>query len=200
MASLPRRCEPSGRAAQPPCRLSLDCSSCLAKSEHGCWALRRPILISITVIVEGTDSELTYKSGWGEKATLGDYRPTPVQVKSNPLRIFPCHIEGSACLNRFVQWREDVAVERNLKHISSISTPSRRQRPRIETDYARLHSSAVFRPNLERGDYIPISENDSDCAEWPAGWIYTHSLGDSAGGAGGAGGAGQVRRDCRYSR
>ncbi|EHK20364.1 uncharacterized protein TRIVIDRAFT_224084 [Trichoderma virens Gv29-8] len=66
------------------------------------------------LLLRDTTGEKLYKSGWGGKTTLGDYRPTPIQVKSNPLTIFPYHLEVPACMRRFIQWRDRVTREKRL--------------------------------------------------------------------------------------
>lgn len=56
--------------------------------------------------VKGTDAENVYAYSWGGRVPLGSYRRTPISVASNPLLIFPYHIEVPACLKRFFQWRD----------------------------------------------------------------------------------------------
>ncbi|KAK3323134.1 fido domain-containing protein [Cercophora scortea] len=57
------------------------------------------------LIVKDTDSEGIYSAGWGKRIKPGDYRQTPISVKSNPLRIFPYHDEVPALMNRFFEWK-----------------------------------------------------------------------------------------------
>ncbi|KAL7949942.1 hypothetical protein V8C42DRAFT_361026 [Trichoderma barbatum] len=45
------------------------------------------------LLLKNTSGEKLYKSGWGGKVALGEYRRVPIQVKSNPLTVFPYHIE-----------------------------------------------------------------------------------------------------------
>ncbi|ETR98193.1 hypothetical protein M419DRAFT_12017 [Trichoderma reesei RUT C-30] len=66
------------------------------------------------VLLKDTRSEVIYKHAWGKRVLLGDYRSTPIGVKSNPLRIFPYHDEVPACMRRFTQWRDKVTRERRL--------------------------------------------------------------------------------------
>ncbi|KAK3349643.1 fic/DOC family protein [Lasiosphaeria hispida] len=58
-----------------------------------------------SLIVKETDSEAIYSAGWGKRVELGDYRQTPIAAKSNPLRIFPYHVEVPALMKRFFEWR-----------------------------------------------------------------------------------------------
>ncbi|KAK3944412.1 fic doc family [Diplogelasinospora grovesii] len=45
---------------------------------------------------------------------LGQHRNAPIAVKSNPLRIFPCHLEVLACMRCFFQWREKAHQEKKI--------------------------------------------------------------------------------------
>jgi Fic family protein len=67
------------------------------------------------VINKGTNAERLYKHGWGSRVPMGGYRQTPIGVRSNPLRIFPYHLEVPALMKRFFQWRDDKA-SRNEMH------------------------------------------------------------------------------------
>ncbi len=55
-----------------------------------------------------------YPRTWGGKARLGDYRLAPISVRSNPLRIFPYHVEVPACMRRFFEWRDRAHQEKKL--------------------------------------------------------------------------------------
>ncbi len=45
--------------------------------------------------------------GWaGGNSRSGGYRQAPICVRSNPLRIFPYHVEIPALMQRFFQWRD----------------------------------------------------------------------------------------------
>lgn len=61
-----------------------------------------------------TAAETLYSKGWGRKIILGDYRATPISVRSNPLRIFPYPTEVPAIMRRFIQWRTRVHEEKRL--------------------------------------------------------------------------------------
>lgn len=41
----------------------------------------------------------------GPRIRLGEYRQTPIGVRSNPLAVFPYHLEVPACMQRFFEWR-----------------------------------------------------------------------------------------------
>jgi hypothetical protein len=59
------------------------------------------------LIVKGTYSEALYSHGWGKRITPGEYRQTPIAARSNPLRIFPYHLEVPVLMQRFFEWRND---------------------------------------------------------------------------------------------
>ncbi|RBR01749.1 hypothetical protein VDGD_04002 [Verticillium dahliae] len=56
--------------------------------------------------VKGTASEAVYIGSWGGRVTLGGYLRAPISVSSNPLVIFPYHLEVPACVKRFFDWRD----------------------------------------------------------------------------------------------
>ncbi|TAQ90839.1 hypothetical protein B7494_g835 [Chlorociboria aeruginascens] len=58
------------------------------------------------MILRGTDAENLYAFNWGQRKHLGEYRSTPISVRSNLLRIFPYPQEVSACMHRYVEWRD----------------------------------------------------------------------------------------------
>jgi Fic family protein len=58
------------------------------------------------MILRGTDAEALYAFNWGKRVHIGEYRSAPVAVKSNPLRIFPYPQEVSACMHRYIEWRD----------------------------------------------------------------------------------------------
>ncbi|KAL7797062.1 fido domain-containing protein [Trichoderma afarasin] len=66
------------------------------------------------LLLRDTSGEKLYHSGWGRKVALGDYRQTPIQVKSSPLTIFPYHHEVPACMRRFIHWQDRVTREERL--------------------------------------------------------------------------------------
>lgn len=60
------------------------------------------------------DRDGNYPWAWGGKVRLGDYRKAPISVRSNPLRIYPYHVEVPACMRRFFRWRERAHQEKTL--------------------------------------------------------------------------------------
>jgi len=58
------------------------------------------------MMLRGTDAETLYAFNWGNRIQLGDYRSTPISVRSNPMRIFPYHLEVPACMHRYIEWRD----------------------------------------------------------------------------------------------
>lgn len=65
------------------------------------------------IINKGTNAEERYRM-WGTSVQLGDYRSTPIQVASYPLRVFPYHVEVPALMKRFFQWLETVHRKKEL--------------------------------------------------------------------------------------
>ncbi len=58
------------------------------------------------MILRGTDAENLYAFNWGKRIQIGDYRSTPISIKSNPMHIFPYPQEISACMHRYIEWRD----------------------------------------------------------------------------------------------
>ncbi|RFU73147.1 fic doc family [Trichoderma arundinaceum] len=128
------------------------------------------------VLLKETNAEVLYKHGWGGQIAMGDYRPAPIQVKSNPLRIFPYHVEVPACMQRFIQWRERVTQEKRLHplivacqatayflHIHPFSDGNGRVSRLIMQDYMIRHGYApVVIQALEREDYLEMIKNAQD--------------------------------------
>ena len=50
----------------------------------------------------------------GEHVALGDFRSAPIMVRSNPMRIFPYPLEVSACMERFIAWRDQCHASSQL--------------------------------------------------------------------------------------
>ena len=74
----------------------------------GCPGISEPQLRELCALVnKETISEVLYKNAWGKKVALGEYRQLPIAVKSNPLSIFPYHIEVPALMNRLFEWRNE---------------------------------------------------------------------------------------------
>ena len=58
------------------------------------------------LMLTGTGAEILYSHAWGKRITLGDFRTSPIAVKSNPMAIFPYPVEVPACMERFIAWRD----------------------------------------------------------------------------------------------
>lgn len=128
------------------------------------------------VLLKDTISEQLYKHGWGGRIPLGAYRPAPIQVKSNPLRIFPYHLEVPACMRRFIQWRDEATQEKRLHpliiasqatvyflHIHPFSDGNGRVSRLIMQDYMIRHGYApVVIQCLEREEYLEMIKNAQD--------------------------------------
>jgi Fic family protein len=58
------------------------------------------------MMLRGTDAERLYKLSWGKPIQIGEYRTTPIGVRNNPMAIFPYPKEISACMDRYIEWRD----------------------------------------------------------------------------------------------
>ncbi|KAF2188045.1 fic/DOC family protein [Zopfia rhizophila CBS 207.26] len=66
------------------------------------------------LMVKDTASEALYSCGWGGISKPGDYRRAPIQVRSNPLRIFPYHVEVPSLMKQFISWRDNAHNQKLL--------------------------------------------------------------------------------------
>lgn len=55
-----------------------------------------------------------YPWAFGPRIPRGQYRQTPIGVRSNPLAVFPYHLEVPACLRRYFAWRTRAHAEQKL--------------------------------------------------------------------------------------
>src|SRR5262249_1481206 len=104
------------------------------------------------------------------------YRKAPISVRSNPLRIFPYHVEVPACMQRFFQWREKTHQEGKLHplilacqtvvyflHIHPFPDGNGRVSRMIMHDYmARQGYVPVVMQALERPDYLKMISDAQD--------------------------------------
>jgi hypothetical protein len=65
----------------------------------------------------GTRSEKLYAFGWGKCINLGEFRSAPIALRSNPMRIFPYPAEVPACMERFINWRDDCHASQQLHRL-----------------------------------------------------------------------------------
>lgn len=80
-----------------------------ASSRHNSTGLGESDIQSLAaLVVKDTPSEALYYAGWGGRSSPGDYRKTPIRVRSNHLRVFPYHVEVPALMKQFILWRDDV--------------------------------------------------------------------------------------------
>ncbi|KAL7785197.1 fido domain-containing protein [Trichoderma ceciliae] len=128
------------------------------------------------ILLKDTNAEALYRHGWGGQVAMGDYRAAPIQVKSNPLRIFPYHVEVPACMRRFIQWREKATREKHLHpliiacqatvyflHIHPFADGNGRVSRLIMQDYMIRHGYApVVIQAMERGDYLEMIKDAQD--------------------------------------
>jgi Fic family protein len=59
------------------------------------------------LMLAGTAAEKLYTHGWGKRVALGEFRSSPISVKSNPMAIFPYPVEVPASMERYINWRDD---------------------------------------------------------------------------------------------
>jgi Fic family protein len=131
-------------------------------------------LSAITMKVLGKDGY--FLRGWGPKVRLGDYRQIPISVRSNPLAIFPYHVEVPACMRRFFEWRNAVHREKKLHpliiacqmtvyfvHIHPFPDGNGRVSRMIMHDYlVRQGYLPVVMQDLERKDYLRMIKAAQD--------------------------------------
>jgi len=58
-----------------------------------------------SIILAGTQAEVNH---WFKRIKPGDYRNLPIRLASNPKRIFPYQFEVPGCMERFIQWRDQM--------------------------------------------------------------------------------------------
>ncbi|KAK3688881.1 fic/DOC family protein [Podospora appendiculata] len=109
------------------------------------------------LIVKDTDSEAICSAGWGKRVKPGDYRQTPISVKSNPLRIFPYHDEVPALMNRFFAWRN--INKDGLLHPLILACQATAYFVYIHSfpDGNGRVSRLVFQDALVRREYLPVA-------------------------------------------
>lgn len=122
------------------------------------------------------DRDGNYRWAWGGKVRLGDYRKAPISVRSNPLRIFPYHVEVPSCMGRFFQWRERAHQEKALHplilacqatayflHIHPFPDGNGRVSRMAMHDYmVRQGYLPVVMQAMEREDYLRMISNAQD--------------------------------------
>lgn len=128
------------------------------------------------VIIKGTNAEAVYALGWGKRVMPGEYRQAPIAARSNPLRIFPYHVEVPALMRRFFQWREKANCKRDLHplilacqavayflHIHPFPDGNGRVSRLIMEDYMiRQGYVPVVFQGLERQDYLRMIKDAQD--------------------------------------
>lgn len=126
--------------------------------------------------VYGTESEQIYAHSWGGRVPLGSYRQAPISVASNPLRIFPYHVEVPACLKRFFQWRDLEHAKAEVHplvqachltayfaHIHPFPDGNGRVSRMLMHDYiVRQGFLPVVFQNLERSEYLRMISDAQD--------------------------------------
>jgi Fic family protein len=128
------------------------------------------------MMLAGTGAENLHQSGWGKKLVLGEFRSMPISVQSNPMRIFPYPAEVSACMERFISWRDDCHASSQLHplilathlfvyfcHIHPFIDGNGRVGRAIMADYmVRQGYVPVVFENMDRKDYLRMVSNAQD--------------------------------------
>lgn len=117
-----------------------------------------------------------YRAMWGGKVRLGDYRKAPIGVRSDPLRVFPYHLEVPACVRRFFRWRDEAHEARRLHplilacqavayfvHIHPFPDGNGRVSRMLMHDYmVRQDYVPVVMQAMEREDYLRMISDALD--------------------------------------
>ncbi|ETS74014.1 hypothetical protein PFICI_13880 [Pestalotiopsis fici W106-1] len=136
----------------------------------------REVQILQTITCKGTTAEQAHLLSWGKRIALGDYRVTPIQVRSNPLRVFPYPQEVPACIKRFFAWRDKAHTEGILHplvlacqaqvyfvHVHPFLDGNGRVSRMISHDYmTRQGYLPAIIPHLDRYDHLRMISNASD--------------------------------------
>lgn len=87
----------------------------VALREPGTAGLDENEIRSVSALmIKETAPETIYAPGWGGRTLPGDYRKIPIRVRSNPLRVFPYHLEIPQLMKEFFIWRDDADARRLL--------------------------------------------------------------------------------------
>ncbi|KAN0072149.1 fic/DOC family protein [Elaphomyces granulatus] len=123
-----------------------------------------------------TASEILYTHGWGKRINPGDYRQAPIGVRSNPLRIFPYHMEILTLMKEFFDWHKAAHHQKSLHPLllachstiyflsihPFVDGNGRAGRTFMHDYMVRQGYFPVVMQNLEREDYLRIVSNSQD--------------------------------------
>ncbi|SPO00238.1 uncharacterized protein DNG_03085 [Cephalotrichum gorgonifer] len=117
-----------------------------------------------------------YHTPFGRRVELGHYRSTPIQVRSNPMRIFPYPVEVPECMKRFFIWRDQAHRDGKLHPlilacqavvyflaIHPFPDGNGRVSRMMMHDYMVRHGYLpAFMMGLERQDYLKMISDAQD--------------------------------------
>ena len=119
------------------------------------------------VMLAGTGAEDVHAHGWGERVALGEFRSSPIAVRSNPMRIFPYPLELRACMERFIVWRDGCHASSEI-HPLILAT-------HLFVYFCHIHpfvdgngrvGRALMADYMVRQGYVPVVYTDIDRREY----------------------------------
>ncbi|CAK7238299.1 hypothetical protein SEUCBS140593_010525 [Sporothrix eucalyptigena] len=122
------------------------------------------------------DSRGLYPWAIGPRVRLGQYRQVPIGVKSNPMAVFPYHLEVLACMQRFFEWRARAYGEKKLHPLIQachamvyflqihpfVDGNGRVSRMIMQDDLMRQGYFPGYLFNLDRVEYLTMIRNAAD--------------------------------------
>lgn len=146
-----------------------------AFNQPGTTCLNEPQTRDLSALmIRDTNSETLYSSSWGGRTLPGEYRKTPIGVRSDPLRIFPYHLEVPNLIKEFFTWRDNAhnqihplllachIVVYFLAVHPFLDGNGRVSRTLMQDYLIRQGYFPIVMKDLERGEYLAMI---SDCQD-----------------------------------